>query len=141
METVYNLRKVNFTNEVNKLGSAKEFCAVHNYNKSTVSLWLNGSRKISDRKARDIEVLLKKPEGWLDAANSPQDNYLTPQLAAVLVADLVAEVQKMGLSIHQLQERVLIETATSIFDAAACSTDQVSSVETKRFLNVAFATV
>lgn len=141
MQTVNNLRKLNFTNEVNKVGSAKEFCEKYGENKSTVSLWLNGTRKISDRKARELEELLCKPEGWMDAANSPQSNYLTPQLAAILVADLVKEVSAMGLSIHQLNERVLIEASTAIFDLAAVSSKQIDSVETKRFLNVAFASV
>jgi transcriptional regulator with XRE-family HTH domain len=138
MKTIYNLRKVNFTMLVNLEKNDSQFCAKYGLSKTTVSLYKNGDRNISDKKAREIELMAHKPEGWLDTANKENHNFVTPETVAVIMLDLNKQIQKHGISVHQLDDSVYMELVTMLLNDSALD-GAFDSEKTERALALALA--
>jgi len=138
MDIFYKIRKENFTNAVNKAGTATAFSAAYGINKSTISLYMSGERNITNKKARAIEALIGKPEGWLDIEHSLNPASVTPEASAMVMIHIMRELEQLGISIHQMDEQVLIKLIKHCLDGFTTQ-EEVSTAKIQGALDLALS--
>ena len=105
----------NLSTLIDDYATKKSFCEAAKINTSQLSQLLSGSRPISDKAARDIEVALNLQVGYMDKDNSLPLGYVGIEDAAEAVINLVEFLKTKGIAAHQFDQDVLFRMLKFIF--------------------------
>jgi hypothetical protein len=100
MQSVYALRRVNLRKLMTEWGGPTSLSKKLGHSNGSYLAQLVGphpSREISEKVAREIEVKLKLPIGWLDQEQSPEGQALNDQALNEVVRAVATVLRDAGL--------------------------------------------